>query len=574
MRGGPDSLERLHAELMGTLRRLPSTPATEVQRFGPAADEVERFVSLLRDQPVTVWERAEEYRHNLELNPTVHEELVSKHRSLLDLGKRTGRSAALRAAAEAALDALPTRIHAAWELATILAAWAVALSDLLPAAELKVFCRPFDALRPDASDVSRPLLDFAKPPAALATEPPRPEAAAPRPVEAPDRQASGLTFAEVGGLEDVKARLRNALGDVLANPQVAAKLRVRVGGILLYGPPGNGKSYLARATAGEFRLNQLMITGADLSEGSHGDVPQQLRRLFEQARQRLPCLLFLDDIDAIAPPEGESSIEGARRSVRAALIECIGRAVETPGLVVMAATDALGMVDEAVVREGLFDFKIQVHDPDPAARRKILEEQLKGRHQLTGDDMDALISRTEGRSAGYIASLVNRAAQHALHRALAAPGDAVILGEDVKAALEERVGVVGTRQEQRLTWDDLVLPDETTRRLVVLQSMVENPQGAAALGIRKMPRGAILFGPPRTGKTSIARVFAAQTSCSFFALSGTELTSKWLGETEKKIRSLFRAAREARPAIVSSMRSTPSRRLAARTAPAGAMTRR
>lgn len=164
--------------------------------------------------------------------------------------------------------------------------------------------------------------------------------------------------------------------------------------------------------------------------------------------------------------------------------------------------------------------------------------------------MEALVRRTEGRSAGYIASLVNRAAQHALHRALAAPGDAVIVGEDVKAALDERVGVVGTRQEQRLTWDDLVLPDETRRRLVVLQSMVENPQRAAALGVRKMPRGAILFGPPRTARRRSPKVFASQTSCRFFALSGTELTSKWLGETEKKIRNLFRAAREARPAIV------------------------
>src|SRR5262252_877407 len=155
----------------------PPPLATGVQRFGPAADEVERFISLLRDQPVTVWERAKEYRHNLELNPTVHEELVSKYRSLLDLGRRTGRSAALRAAAEAALDALPTRIHAAWELATIVAAWAVALSDLLPAAELKVFCRAFDALRPDAPNVSRPPPGFAQPSAARATEASRAEAA-------------------------------------------------------------------------------------------------------------------------------------------------------------------------------------------------------------------------------------------------------------------------------------------------------------------------------------------------------------------------------------------------------------
>lgn len=100
----------------------------------------------------------------------------------------------------------------------------------------------------------------------------------------------------------------------------------------------------------------------------------------------------------------------------------------------------------------------------------------------------------------------------------------------MKAGLDERVGVVGTRQERRLTWDDLVLPDKTRRRLVVLQSMVENPQRAVALGIRKMPRGAILFGPPRTGKKSIAKVFAARTSCSFFAMNALGRDSQTVGD--------------------------------------------
>jgi ATPase family associated with various cellular activities (AAA) len=287
MGGRPDSLERLHAELMGTLRRLPRTPAVGFQSFGPAADEVERFVSLLRDQPATVWERAEEYRHNLELNPAVHEELVSKHRSLLDLGMRTGRSAALRSAAEAALDALPTRIHAAWELATILAAWAVALSDLLPAAELQVFCRPFEALRADAPDVSRPPPGLAQPPAPSAAEVSRAEGGS-GPVKAIARQTLGLAFADVGGLEDVKARLRNALGDVLANPQVAAKLRVRVGGILLYGPPGNGKSYLARATAGEASSTISSASVAAMTTRSGVSTARSMHSMNGGRRHRVP----------------------------------------------------------------------------------------------------------------------------------------------------------------------------------------------------------------------------------------------------------------------------------------------
>jgi ATP-dependent 26S proteasome regulatory subunit len=110
--------------------------------------------------------------------------------------------------------------------------------------------------------------------------------------------------------------------------------------------------------------------------------------------------------------------------------------------------------------------------------------------------------------------------------------------------------MVGVRLERKLTWDDLVLPEELRRRLIVLQKLVEDPARARALGIGRIPRGAVLFGPPRTGKTSIAKVLAAQTSSSFFAISATELRSKWVGETERKIRDLFRQAREARPALV------------------------
>jgi transitional endoplasmic reticulum ATPase len=175
-------------------------------------------------------------------------------------------------------------------------------------------------------------------------------------------------------MEDVKARLRTALEDVLANPQVAAaaRLRVRVGGILLHGPPGNGKSFLARATAGEFRLGYLPITGDALVEDRAGDAPGRLRQLFEQARQRVPCLLFLDDIDAIVPADGASPNEARRLSIRAALIECLGSALETPGLVVMAATDRLDLLDPAIVAGGRLSEHIEIPALDREARERLL----------------------------------------------------------------------------------------------------------------------------------------------------------------------------------------------------------
>src|SRR5262249_50198354 len=153
---------------------------------------------------------------------------------------------------------------------------------------------------------------------------------------------------------------------------------------------------------------------------------------------------------------------------------------------------------------------------------------------LSGGDLDELVRSTEGRSSSFLSSLVNRAAQHALHRVSQEGGASTITGPDVRAALRDRLGVVGVRMERHLDWDDLVLPERTRERLVVLQRLVEDPDRARALGISRIPRGAVLHGPPRTGKTSIARVLACRTDCSFFALSASEVKSKWLGETERK----------------------------------------
>jgi transitional endoplasmic reticulum ATPase len=556
----PQDLDGLRDELLRLLRHLPVLPgAGRPQLYGAAAPQVERFLSELRGLPSQAWAQASEYRHNLEENPVIRKELVGRHSDLLELAYQERRGPALRAAGLAALECLPAGARPGWEVATILAAWAVALSDLLSHEEYELFYLPFRALTAGESDLVALLPSSVPPPPIVPQIQPEPGSAqggqSTLPAgswtsESHEQEKPLPTFADVGGLDEVKSSIKKALSDVLTNPEDARKLRVRTGGILLYGPPGNGKWFLARATAGELHLDFQTVSGADLVAGHPGEGEGKLRALFQQAEGRRPCLVFIDELESIAPPEGEGVNEGTRRSMRAALVDCLGRAAETPRLVVMAATDSLEQLDSRVISEGVFDFKIQVHDPDPAARRMIFEKHLEGRSLVVEQDLTELVEKTAGRSAAYLANLVNRAAQHALHRVTEAGGEALIVPADLRAALEERVEMVGVRLEHKLTWDDLVLPEDTRRRLMVLQKLVEDPARARAMGIGRIPRGAILFGPPRTGKTSIARVLAAQTSSSFFALSASELRSKWVGETERKIRDLFRQAREARPALV------------------------
>jgi transitional endoplasmic reticulum ATPase len=555
----PHELEALRDELLRSLRHLPAAAAAGgSQLYGPVAPQVERFLSDLRDLPGDAWAQASEYRHNLEENPVIRQELLARHSDLLELAYQEGRGPALRAAGLAALDALPQGARPGWEVATLLAVWAVALGDLLSPEEYELFYLPFRALNQRESEATR--LPRSTPVAPNAPQiQPRPGSAQTRPPTLPagswtseshEQEKPLPTFADVGGLDEVKAGIKKAVGDALTNPEDALKLRVRTGGILLYGPPGNGKWFLARATAGELHLDFLTLSGADLAAERPGDGERRLRTLFQEADGRRPCVVFLDQLESIAPPVGEGFNEGARRSMCAALIDCLNRAAETPKLVVMAATASLEQVDSSLISEGVFDFKIQVHDPDPAARRMILEKHLQDRSVLSDQDLTELVENTGGRSAAYLANLVNRAAQHALHRVTKGGGEALITPPDLRAALAERVEMVGVRLERKLNWDDLVLPEDVRRRLMVLQKLVEDPARARALGIGRIPRGAVLFGPPRTGKTSIARVLAAQTRSSFFAISATELRSKWVGETERKIRDLFRQAREARPALV------------------------
>jgi len=354
------------------------------------------------------------------------------------------------------------------------------------------------------------------------------------------------TFADVGGMEPLKTQLRDAIGLVLADPQGAARLRIRLGGILLYGPPGNGKTFVARAAAGEFKLGFLAISGSDIYQALIGASEAAVRQAFKDAASRAPCLLFIDELDSLAPREGEGGNEGLRRGVRQALLECLDGVAKTHGLVVMAATNVLDQLDPAVIREGRFDRHIPVPPPDAPARRAIFEVQLRGRAELSRIEFSELVVKTEGTAAATIETIVNSAAVQALKRRRETGAQPEITQADLVRAIDERLQLGKTVTK---TWDDVILEEETKAEIQLLQRVIQDPMGAKARGVT-LPKGAVLYGPPGTGKTTIAKVLAAQTKCSFTAVSAADLKEKWVGSSERNVKELFERARQRRPAII------------------------
>jgi transitional endoplasmic reticulum ATPase len=349
------------------------------------------------------------------------------------------------------------------------------------------------------------------------------------------------SFADVGGMDVLKNELRDTLGLVLAHAGEAERYRITWNGILLHGPPGAGKTYVARATAGEFGLSLFHVSTSQIMTALVGQSARNVPRLFDLATQHLPCILFFDEFDAVAQRRGELPNPEARQVVNQ-LLQTLEEYRSVPELVVMAATNELDTLDEAVIRPGRFDRHIRVDLPDQGAREAIFAAQLRGRPVAADLDLTELGHRTRGLSAAAVTQVVESAALAGL-RANAEIDQAMLVG-----ALRERGGKDRPGAEH-LTWDDVVLAAPVKAELQQLQALIEDPEQGRAFGIEP-PSGVLLTGPPGTGKTTIAKVLAAQANCSFYPVSAADLTSKWLGESEQRIQRLFERARENRPSII------------------------
>jgi transitional endoplasmic reticulum ATPase len=356
------------------------------------------------------------------------------------------------------------------------------------------------------------------------------------------------TFVDVGGMDALKQEMRDTVGLVLAHADKAEEYRINWNGLLLHGPPGVGKSFFARALAGELGLNLVLLSTADLVTPMAGDGPGRVVAAFDTALAHLPCVLFFDELDAVAESRTDDASEGSAHDVLAQLLQSLEQHRDEPRLVVAAATNDLDSLDAAVIRAGRFDRHVRVDLPDQDARKAIIATRLTGRPVQKDLDLDEVARRTKGRTPAAIALACEGAALAAFRQAIGT-GKVVRISNAHLCEAVDHGGGEDRPLVESWSWDRLILDPSTLAELRELQSLIEDPQQSESMGVEP-PTGVLLVGAPGTGKTTIAKVLAAEAACSFYPVSAADITSRWVGESERAIARLFRRARANAPSIV------------------------
>jgi len=355
-----------------------------------------------------------------------------------------------------------------------------------------------------------------------------------------------VNFSDVGGMESAKQQIRAVVENRL-DPGKYSKYGVVQNGILLHGPRGSGKTYLAEATAGEFGINFYEVSSPKLLDMWVGTTGKNIRDVFTRALAYKPIVLFIDEIDTLGSGRQVSGSDGdpggAGREFNTMvnqLMQSIDHYRNESGLILMAATNFLDGLDPALIREGRFDVRIRVGLPDKATRRKIFETQL-AKKPWKQFPLEEFARKTPGASAARIRALVDRAA------AMAAEQRRKIVEQDLRKAFEEAGG--GDRPLFKpVEWKDVVIPPEVERDLRSLIKLLE-PGYAERVGL-EAPTGVLLIGPPGTGKTMIARLLATETGRSFYPITAADVLGGVTGASVKKLSEVFNRAKEHSPSIV------------------------
>jgi transitional endoplasmic reticulum ATPase len=384
--------------------------------------------------------------------------------------------------------------------------------------------------------------------------------------EAQSKRAA-VTYEDIGGLRREVRRIREMIELPLRFPEVFERLGIDPPkGVLLHGPPGCGKTLIARAVAHETSARFFHVNGPEIIDQWYGSSEAHLRRIFEDARRRAPAIIFLDEIDAIAPKREELSGERqAERRVVAQLLSLMDGLESRGNVVVIAATNIPNTLDPALRRPGRFDREIMISVPDREGRREILEIYTRGMPLSDDVDLERLAGVTHGFVGADLESLGREAALSALRRLMPAiefsqasiPYDQLaaleVTADDFEAALNEvepsALREVFTEVPE-VGWDDVGGLDDAKRTLI---ESVEWPLHHGALfervGVRPS-RGILLHGPPGTGKTLLAKALARQSEANFISVKGPQLLSMYVGESERAVREVFRKARQAAPCII------------------------
>ena len=378
-----------------------------------------------------------------------------------------------------------------------------------------------------------------------------------------------ITYEDIGGLEDELRKVREMIELPLKHPELFERLGIDPPkGVILHGPPGTGKTLIAKAVANESNATFLVINGPEIMSKFYGQSEQRLREIFQQAQSNAPSIIFIDEIDSIAPKREEVTGEVERRVV-AQLLTLMDGLRKRGHVIVIGATNRIDALDPALRRPGRFDREIEIGIPDKKGRKEILQIHTRGM-PIEGDDeaRDALLEElaeiTHGFVGADLAALAREAAMNALRRYL----PEIDLDKPVPTEILENMRV--TKQDfmealkkieptvlrevmievPSVKWDDVGDLEDAKRILrEAVELPLKNPEKFKKMGIRP-PRGILLYGPPGTGKTLLAKAVATESEANFISIKGPEIMSKWVGESEKAIRKIFKKARQSAPCII------------------------
>src|SRR5919106_1420380 len=374
-----------------------------------------------------------------------------------------------------------------------------------------------------------------------------------------------VSYEDIGGLRDEMQKVREMIELPLRHPEIFEKLGIEAPkGVLLFGPPGTGKTLLAKAVASESNSHFISISGPEIMSKFYGESEARLREIFKEAREKAPSITFVDEIDSIAPKREEVTGEVERRVVSQLLSLMDG--LEARGkVIVIAATNRPNAIDPALRRPGRFDREIEIKVPDKRGRLEILQIHSRNMPLDTDVDQDKIAGVTHGFVGADLEYLCKEAAMKCLRRLLPelnledeklAPevlDKLIITMNDFQYAIRE-VTPSAMREvyvePPEVKWDDIGGLDSVKREL---QEAVEWPMRFPDMYKQlrhTAPKGILLHGPSGTGKTMLAKAVATESEANFISVKGPELMSKWVGESERGIRDIFRKARQASPCVV------------------------
>jgi transitional endoplasmic reticulum ATPase len=374
-----------------------------------------------------------------------------------------------------------------------------------------------------------------------------------------------VTYEEVGGLKEKTKAMREIVELPLRHPELFARLGVEPhSGILLYGPPGCGKTLLAKVLASESEANMFPINGPEIMNKYYGETEARLRDIFKEAKDKSPSIIFIDEIDAIAPKREEAYGDVEKRVV-AQLLALMDGLTDRGNVIVLGATNRPDSVDPALRRPGRFDREFEITVPNEDERYEILQIHTRGMPISEDIDLKDLSSELHGYTGADIKSLCREAAMKSIRRYLPEIDlETEKISSEVLQSMQIKLidfydamhEVVPTAMREfyverpKIWWHDVGGLDEIKKSLTDnLITAIKEPNKFTKMGV-KPPKGALIYGPPGCGKTLLARAVATETGANMILVRGPEIISKWMGESEKAVREIFRKAKASSPCVV------------------------